>query len=233
MVACHSVSGLSALGEINGGVRYLFYAILCMGRKSSYGLIPLNSVAKSVGCIALSPIASLYVQEFYYFHECFELLLHCFYTLCADGLMSFQSSSLLSGQYAVIPLPVLSMFLLLPFTLTLNQSLLVHSTKEYLLNCISYSLPTLAQQLLLFRLFLTKEEQNCYPIQPGSMKWKYNHTKRTHWQICHKFQAKADCHRNKLSSCRDRVERVEFQIEQTQNILKCTGFANTSGNLWL
>lgn len=80
-----SVSGLSVLGKTAGEVIYLFYAILYIVRKSRYGPIPLNSVAKSVGCscfvICCKPF-SFYQETFGFLRECVELLLHRLCTLC-------------------------------------------------------------------------------------------------------------------------------------------------------
>lgn len=143
-----SVSGLSVLGESDGRVRYLFYAILCIGRKSSYGPIPLNSVAKSVGgtCFVICCKSFCTSTRRLTF---FRSALNCFCTVCALFVLSVSTAS---TPPSCFPLSVL-LFLCLhstcfccsAFTFTSNQSLLLHGTKWYLLNCISLSLPTLTQ----------------------------------------------------------------------------------------
>lgn len=95
-----SVSGLSLLGGSDGRVRYLFYAILCIGRKSSYGPIPPKLCSKvswrHLLCHLLQVFLHFY-QKTYFFQECIELLLHCLCTLCAECLHSIHSSFLLSS----------------------------------------------------------------------------------------------------------------------------------------
>ena len=90
-----SVSGFSVLGKTNGGVRHSFYAFRHIGRKSSYGPIPLNSVVKSLRCsgfvIKLQVFLHFY-HETYFFQECVELVLHIVHCL---GCLSHQPPVLL------------------------------------------------------------------------------------------------------------------------------------------
>lgn len=136
-----SVSGLSVLGKTAGEVIYLFYAILYIVRKSRYGPIPLNSVAKSVGCscfvICCKP--SLLPGDFWFSEGvCWTAFAPSVHPLCVLTLPWASSRS------SCFPLSMLlflclhsTCFCCLSFTFTSNQSLLLHSTKGYLLNCVT------------------------------------------------------------------------------------------------
>lgn len=92
-----SVSRLFMLGETDARVRYLFYAILCIGRNFSYGSILLNSSADLVGgscfvtcCRSFSTSTTRFL---FIYRSVLNYFLHSLSTLCADCLTSSQSQN--------------------------------------------------------------------------------------------------------------------------------------------